>query len=61
MSPEEKLLAGAELFDMACRIAMDGIRALNPGVDEAGARALLRRRLAIGRRLETVRLGDGPG
>ena len=50
--PEEKLLAGAELFDLACRISMDGIRHQHPDADEAEVRRLLERRLEIGRRLE---------
>ena len=34
MTPEEKLLAGPQLFDFACRIALDGIRNQFPDVDE---------------------------
>ena len=34
MTPEEKLLAGPQLFDFACRIALDGIRNQFPDADE---------------------------
>jgi hypothetical protein len=51
MSPEEKLLAGPRLFEMACRITMDGIRSQNPGVDEVRVREILAQRLALRERL----------
>lgn len=50
MAPEDKLRAGAELFDYACAITLAGIRSQNPGLDEAGAEAVLRERLAWARR-----------
>lgn len=50
--PEEKLLAGAQLFDMACRITLDGIRAQHPDADEQECERILEARLALGRRLE---------
>lgn len=52
MAPEEKLLAGPRLFEMACRITADGIRAQFPHANEAEVRRILRDRLALRRRLE---------
>jgi hypothetical protein len=52
MRPEDKLIAGAELFDYACSITMAGIRHQNPGADEATVRRLLRERIALGKKLE---------
>jgi hypothetical protein len=48
---EQKILAGAELFEFACRFACAGIRRENPGADEARVQALLRDRLVLARRL----------
>jgi hypothetical protein len=48
---EQKVLAGAELFEFACQITCAGIRQENPGADEARVQALLRDRLALARRL----------
>lgn len=50
--PEEKLLAGAELFDLACQIMMDGIRDEHPEAAEPEVWRLLTQRLALLRRLE---------
>jgi hypothetical protein len=47
MTAEQKLLAGPELFDLACSIAADGIRAQFPDADEPRVQELLRQRLAI--------------
>jgi hypothetical protein len=55
MSIAEKILAGPELFDMACRISRDGIRAQHPEADDQRVEELLRQRLAIARRLEAAR------
>ncbi len=55
MSPEEKLLDGPRLFDYACRITMDGIRAQHPDADDERIQEILRQRLALGRRLEECR------
>jgi hypothetical protein len=52
MSPEEKLLAGAELFDMACQVTTAGIRHQHPGIDDARVRQILGERIALLRRLE---------
>ncbi len=55
MSVAEKILAVPELFDMACRISRDGIRAQYPDADDRRVEELLRQRLAIARRLELSR------
>lgn len=47
MSPESKLAAGAELFDMACELARSGIRMQHPDADDAQVDELLRQRLQI--------------
>ncbi len=52
MSPDEKLFAGAQLFDRACRIMLDGIRAQYPAADEEEVQRILRQRLELARRLE---------
>jgi hypothetical protein len=49
---EQKLIAGAELFEYACRLTCDGIRHQNPGIDESRVQQILRDRLALARRLE---------
>jgi len=54
MSPEAKLLAGPRLFDLACRIAEDGIRYQFPEAGPEDVRRLLAERLALGRRLESA-------
>ncbi len=53
-APEAKLLAGPELFEMACEIARAGIRHQHPDADEAQVEAILTRRLAIKKRLEQI-------
>jgi hypothetical protein len=52
MTPEQKLLAGPQLFDHVCRIMRDGIRHQHPGADERRVGEILRERLAIAARLE---------
>jgi len=52
MSPEEKFLAGARLFDRSCRIMADGIRHEFPEADENRMQEILAERLALIRRLE---------
>ena len=52
MSPEEKLLAGARLFDRTCRIMADGIRHEYPEADDRRVQEILAERLALARRLE---------
>ena len=50
--PEEKLLAGAALFDWACQVTLAGIRDQHPEADERRVQEILRERLALARRLE---------
>ena len=54
MAPEEKLLAGARLFDMACRVVADGIRHQFPDASEGQVQEILKQRLATARRLESL-------
>jgi hypothetical protein len=54
MSIADKILAGPELFDMACRISRDGIRAQHPEADDRRVEELLRQRLTMARRLEAT-------
>ncbi len=44
MAPEEKLLDGPRLFDLACKIMMDGIRHQFPDADEQRIREILKQR-----------------
>jgi len=53
--PEEKLLDGARLFDMACQIMMDGIRDEFPDIDEDEGRRILAERIALSRRMREAR------
>ena len=53
--PEEKLLDGARLFDMSCRIMMDGIRHEHPDADEQRVKEMLIERVRLLRRLEEAR------
>ena len=50
--PEDKLLDGARLFDVSCRIMMDGIRDEPPDAGDERVRDILRERIALLRRLE---------
>jgi hypothetical protein len=50
---EAKLLAGAELFEEACQRMAWGLRAENPGADDATIALLLRRRLELLDRLRS--------
>lgn len=52
MSPEEKLRAGQQLFEGACRVTLAGIRHQNPGASEEQCLEILRQRLVFQRRLE---------
>jgi hypothetical protein len=55
LDPMEKLLDGFRLFEMACRVTLDGIRAQNPGITDAEARAVLRSRILLQRKWDQVR------
>ena len=52
MSPSEKFFAGAELFEEACEISMQGIRNDHPHFNEDQVLVELKRRLDLGRKLE---------
>jgi hypothetical protein len=52
MPPEEKLLAGEELFDYACAITLTGIRDQFPGVSEEESLKILEERLELRERME---------
>lgn len=53
-SMEQKLLDGGDLFDMACDVTMAGIRHQNPGISEADALDILRKRLALAKQTESL-------
>lgn len=55
MPPEEKLLAGPRLFEMACNLNRAGIRAQFPDADDNRVEEILEQRLALQRRLESGR------
>ncbi|MCX6925871.1 MAG: hypothetical protein NT154_22090 [Verrucomicrobia bacterium] len=52
MPPEEKLLAGEELFEYACAITLAGIRNQFPGVSEEQCLRILEERLELRERME---------
>ena len=52
MSPEDKFLAGEELFRLACEVSLAGIRSQNPGATEAECQRMLEERLRLGEWLE---------
>ena len=52
MPPEEKLLAGEELFDYACAITLAGIRNQFPGRSEEEYLKILEQRLDLRERME---------
>jgi hypothetical protein len=52
MSPQDKFLSGAQLFDYSCRIMTAGIRSQFPDADERRVREILHQRLALSRQLE---------
>lgn len=47
MSPEDKFLAGEELFEYACSITLAGIRSQNPEFNQRQCRQELERRLKL--------------
>jgi hypothetical protein len=55
MPPEEKLLAGEELFDYACAITLAGIRNQNPRLSEEECLRILEERLNLRERMEHQR------
>lgn len=52
MKPEDRMKAGAELFDYACSITLNALREQMPEKNEAQLLEALRHRLAIKRQLE---------
>lgn len=48
MSPEDKFLAGEELFRFACEVTLSGIRNQNPDATEAECQKILEDRLRLG-------------
>ena len=50
--PEEKFLAGEELFDYACSITLAGIRHQFPSATEPECQAILASRLALREKME---------
>lgn len=54
MSPEEKLLAGARLFDYAVAITLAGIRNANPGADDNEVMRILEKRLDLAERFDSI-------
>ena len=52
MPPEEKILAGQQLFEAACRVTLAGIHHESPGASEEQCLEILRHRLELQRRLE---------
>ena len=54
MSSEQKVLAGQQLFEAACRITLAGIRHQFPKASEERCREILRERLRWQRKLEAT-------
>jgi len=52
MRPIDKLRAGQQLFESACRITLAGIRNQNPDATDEQCREILRQRLVLQRKLE---------
>jgi hypothetical protein len=50
----ERFLAGPRLFERACALATAGLRQRHPTASDAAIRTLLRRQLAVLRRLEAA-------
>jgi hypothetical protein len=55
MSPSQKLRAGGDLFDDACRWTLAGIRHDHPGIGDDEAMLELHRRIALAEALEDQR------
>lgn len=54
MTPEQKLLAGEELFLYACSITMAGIRNQFPEANEAERKRILQSRIELQRELDEM-------
>ncbi len=57
---ERKLVLGGELFDTACEVTLSGIRIQNPEISSENAREILRSRLELSRRMESLNAGAKP-
>lgn len=55
MLPEDKILAGPRLFEVAYELMLTGIRHQNPGCTENEVAAIARRRLELLRNQETCK------
>lgn len=53
--PEQRIVEGPALFDFGCSASLCGLRQEMPNATEAELRQGLRRRLAIGRKLQNSR------
>ena len=58
MTEKQRLEAGGELFDYACAISECGIRSDRPDATAEEVLAEVRRRVAIGERLEQMRFEE---
>ena len=58
MTPLEKFCVGEELFETGCKQMLGNIRGQMPDASEEERRAELKRRLAIGRRLDEAQLRE---
>lgn len=47
MTEEQRLAAGAELFDCACEVVVSGIRMQHPDADEQQVQRLLKERIEL--------------
>jgi hypothetical protein len=54
MPAEEKLILGERLFRWACAITLEGIRLQNPGATGEECQRMLRERIELGKKLETL-------
>jgi hypothetical protein len=54
MSAEQKIRAGQQLFESACRITLLGIRNQSPDASEEQCLKILRQRLELQRKLEAL-------
>ncbi len=54
LTPEQRLMAGPELFDYACTITLSALREQMPEASEAQLLEALRRRLAVKRNVEDI-------
>ena len=54
MESEDKLILGERLFRWACTITLEGIRIQNPSATEPDCQRMLRERIALGKKMETL-------